>query len=95
MKKLVFIVFTLFLLGLTPIKQKDVEHIIQTTNTNISEIQRWQSKKDKQEYIQLKGYKTAELQAIAPISLYIMYWNSETNELWISTGTLTNQFIQK
>ena len=46
-------------------------------------------------YIQFKSSTTAGLQGTTPTALGQTYWNTDTNELWISTGTSINDFIQK
>jgi len=38
---------------------------------------------------------TAELVLIKPSKVGEHYFNTTTNELWIATGTLVNQFIHK
>lgn len=46
-------------------------------------------------YIQFAAKTTAQLVVITPTAVGQTYWNSDTNELWISTGTAVNQFIHK
>jgi len=45
--------------------------------------------------LQLKSHTTAELNAITPTAISQVYWNSDTSEFYISTGTAINDFIHK
>ncbi len=42
-----------------------------------------------------KSSTTVGLQGTTPIEEGETYWNTDTNELWISTGTAINQFVHK
>ena len=52
-------------------------------------------------YLELKNLRflplrtTAQLNATIPQRVGETYFNTDTNELWISTGTAVNQFIHK
>ena len=43
----------------------------------------------------IKSSTTAGLQKTTPLAIGEVYWNTDTNELWVSTGTAINQFIAK
>ena len=47
------------------------------------------------DFVKLNGFTTAQLMAITPYTVGLVYWNKTTNEFWISTGTAVNQFIHK
>lgn len=93
MKKIILLLP--LLLALTPIKKPEVSNIQTISNRNFNEIETWKREIDTRDFAQLKGYTTAELQAFAPEKEYRVYWNKTTNEFWVSTGTLTNQFVHK
>ena len=44
-------------------------------------------------YIQFRALTTASLQGLTPSVIGQAYWNSDNDELWISTGTAINQFV--
>ena len=46
-------------------------------------------------FTQLYSRSTAQLNAITPTVVGQVYWNSSTNEFYVSTGTAVNQFIHK